>query len=74
MQHVDQALDLFEQGLKQANLPPEAAGMAMMLAETVRNDEMNCPAPSLERLIGHKPQSLADYLKQTYFSAKQLVA
>lgn len=74
VQHVDIPLDAYRQGMTQLNLPPEAAGFAVMMAETIRNGEADYPDNALAQLIGHKPLSLEEYVRQTYFSPGEQIA
>ncbi|MES2239190.1 MAG: SDR family oxidoreductase [Bacteroidota bacterium] len=52
--------------LKSAGVPEEYIGMFVGFAEAIKQEEFKVLTTDLEKLLGRKPTSLADFLKQVY--------
>lgn len=61
--YTDLSVKEFEKQLKQAGLPEESIGMAVMTAETVANGALAYTSGDLETLLGRKPAALTDFIK-----------
>ena len=56
----------FRKTLQEAGVPDEAISMSVTFNEGIRQGEFDFPDPTLEKLIGHKPQSVEEFLKSVY--------
>ncbi|WP_035141324.1 SDR family oxidoreductase [Flavobacterium daejeonense] len=59
--------DEYAETLKNAGVPGEYIGMFAGFAEAIKQGEFNADTSDLEKLLGRKPVSLNDFLKQVYF-------
>lgn len=57
----------YAQTLKGAGVPAEYIGMFVGFAEAIKQGEFQTETSDLEKLLGRKPVSLSDFLKQVYF-------
>lgn len=62
---------VFESKLKEYGVSDGDIYYAAMLAAVIKNNEYDIFDATLERLLGRKPTSVKDYLKEVYFSHQQ---
>lgn len=56
----------YAETLKSAGVPVEYIGMFVGFAAAIQQEEFNTESSDLERLLGRKPVSLSEFLKQVY--------
>lgn len=61
--YTDLPVKEFEGQLKQAGLPEDTIGMAMLTAETVADGALAHTSGDLEKLLGRKPASLPEFIQ-----------
>ncbi|MEX0929383.1 MAG: hypothetical protein WD266_02375 [Balneolales bacterium] len=61
--YIDLPVKEYAEQLKQAGLPEETIGMALMTAGTVANGALAYTSGDLEKLLGRKPASLPDFIR-----------
>jgi len=64
--YVSPTAEEFRKTLQEAGVPDEAIMMSVTFNEGIRQGEFDFPDPTLEKLIGHKPQSVEEFLKSVY--------
>ncbi len=61
--YTDLSVKEFQEQLRQAGLPEETIGMALMTARSVANGALAHTSRDLEKLLGRKPASLTEFIK-----------
>lgn len=61
--YTDLPLKEYEGQLKQAGLPDDVIGMALLTAESVANGALAYTSGDLEKLLGRKPASLSEFIQ-----------
>ncbi|MEN9909141.1 MAG: hypothetical protein RLZZ540_2290 [Bacteroidota bacterium] len=56
----------YQAALTNAGVPREYVGMFVAFAEAIKQGEFQSESSDLEKLLGRKPASLSDFLKQVY--------
>lgn len=64
--YVSPSAEEFRKTLADAGVPAGIIEMNSMFNEGIRQGEFDFPDPTLEKLIGRKPQSVEDFLKTVY--------
>ncbi|HBX65257.1 MAG: NAD(P)-dependent oxidoreductase [Balneola sp.] len=64
--YVSPEVDEYTKTMKDAGVPEEAIGMTVGFAQAIEQGEINETSSDLEELLGRKPVSLEDFLKQAY--------
>lgn len=58
--------EVYSDVLKNAGVPGEYIGMFVGFAEAIKQGEFQAESSDLEKLLGRKPTTLADFLKEVY--------
>ncbi|MNS07592.1 Quinone oxidoreductase 2 [compost metagenome] len=66
--YINPDADVYTDALSTAGVPAEYIGMFAGFAEAIKQGEFNSSKTDLENLLGRKPTSLEDFLKQVYAS------
>lgn len=66
--YINPDADVYTDALSKAGVPAEYIGMFAGFAEAIKQGEFNSSKTDLENLLGRKPTSLEDFLKQVYAS------
>ena len=66
--YVSLSAEEYAKALTDAGLPAGIVGMLGAFGEGIKQGEFDIPDPTLEQLIGEKPQELYDYLKEVYLN------
>ncbi|MVN78720.1 NAD(P)H-binding protein [Hymenobacter sp. HMF4947] len=64
--YVSPTAEEFGTQLAQAGVPAEGIQMAAGFSVAIAQGEFDLPSSTLEKLLGHKPESAADFLKAAY--------
>ncbi|GEL11724.1 NAD(P)H dehydrogenase (quinone) [Flavobacterium glycines] len=64
--YISPASEEYAEVLKNAGVPGEYIGMFVGFAEAIKQGEFQTDSSDLEKLLGRKPASLNDFLKQVY--------
>ena len=68
VKYMDPSKAEYLETVTKAGLPPEYAEMLVSFSEAIEQGEFEAVNTDLERLLGRKPTSLFNYLKQVYSS------
>lgn len=72
VKYMDPSKAEYLETVTKAGLPPEYAEMLVSFSEAIEQGEFEAVNTDLERLLGRKPTSLFNYLKQVYSSMKSI--
>ncbi len=64
--YISPSSEEFKDTLSKAGVPEGIIGMSVTFSEGIRQGEFDFPDPTLEKLIGHKPQSVEEFLTEFY--------
>ena len=66
IKYVSPSAEEFQATMASAGVPPEIIGMVSMFGEGIKQGEFDFPDNTLEKLIGHKPETLKEFLAKVY--------
>ncbi|RVT72832.1 SDR family oxidoreductase [Flavobacterium sufflavum] len=64
--YASPSAEVYSDVLKNAGVPGEYIGMFVGFGEAIKQGEFHTESSDLEKLLGRKPASLSDFLKQVY--------
>ncbi len=64
--YISPTVDEFSKTLAEAGVPQDVIGFTLLFTEGIKQGEFDIPDPTLEKLLGRKPESVREYLKKLY--------